>query len=133
MLRGLLKLGLLAGAGWYAYRKLGRKDRSGHGQMEDRFGTTDRPATSGDLTTRLTRLVNQAAEAVRQRTATSADSWRSSGAGFQHMNDASSSERVPREAQAAKLAAMPAVQPNEAFAETAARVARGEAAGTPSR
>jgi hypothetical protein len=133
MLRGLLKLGLLAGAGWYAYRKLGRQNRPGHGQTDDLFGTTDRSATSGDFGTRLTQLVNQAAEAIRQRTATSTDPWREAGPGAQHMNDASSSQRAPREAQAAAMAAMPAVQPNEAFEAAVAHTARGEAVGTPSR
>jgi hypothetical protein len=129
MLRGLLKLGLLAGAGWYAYRKLRPKNQSEYEHSNDLFGTTSRPK-SGDMQDRVTQLVNQAAEAIRERTARSAESRRGAGGGFDHTP---TKDGAPREAHAAAMAAMPAVQPNEAFEDAAARVAKGETAPAPAR
>ena len=113
MVRGLVILGLLGGVGWYAYRKLmggGAGRVTAEGSPFAREGSTD----AGGVTARVTQSVGQAAAAARQVATTAASKARSvvpgSGGGATDQTDAEG-DGEPREARAAAMATMQAVQP----------------------
>ncbi len=111
MVRGLVILGALAGAGWYAYRKV-VGGGIGSTTAQGTAGTGDRSSTAGGITGRVTQSVSQAATAARQAATTAATKVRTAvPVGGGAAADQTEQDGSPREARAAALAAMPAVQP----------------------
>ena len=90
-MRGVVTLGILAGTGWYLYRKLtGGGTRSGMGAG----------------------LVERLPQPVRQAVNTAASRVQAATAGSQRTPDGEQSDSgSPAEARAAAMAGMPAVQP----------------------
>ena len=116
-MRGLLMLGLLAGAGWYAYRKL---VRSGSGPVAAEGPSFSQEAADGTGTARarVTQAASQAAAAVRQADTThlskdqaARPSKRDQATDQPEMESGLAGDAVPPEARAAAMATMPAVQP----------------------
>ncbi len=116
MVRGLVILGLLSGAGWYAYRKA---VRGGVGQVTagGSAGDESQPSQSGDVMGRVTQSVNQAATTARQMATAAATKARAAiadggGAAGRAEPETAQAETgaTPREARAAAMAGMPAVQ-----------------------
>ena len=117
MMRGLIILRVLAGVGYYAYRTL-LGGGTGPVTADDAAGTGDRSAAAGGITERVTRSVSQAATAARQAATTAATNVRAAvpgaggeGAAADRARPETEQDGSPREARAAAMAAMPAVQP----------------------
>ena len=115
MMRGLVILGLLAGAGWYAYRRV-MGGGTGPVTAEGPAGAGDQSAAAGGLTERVTQSVRQAATTARQAATSAATKVRAAapiggGAAADQMQPETEQDGSPREARAAAMAAMPAVQP----------------------
>jgi hypothetical protein len=90
-MRGLMMLGLLAGAGWYLYRKV---------------------LGSGDASTTGAKLAERLPPSVRQAVNTAASKVQSATAGTQGAaHDESAYSGSSAETRAAMMAGMPAVQP----------------------
>jgi len=114
MLRGVIILGALAGAGWYAYRKV-TGGATGPVPADGPARTGDRSAAAGDLSERVTRAVSQAATTARQAATTAASKARAAvpGGGGATVDQPPSDREMdgaPPEARAAAMAAMPAFQ-----------------------
>ena len=114
MMRGLVILGLLAAAGYYAYRRLlGGEAAPAMGSGP--AGATDRSAGAGGIAERVTQSVGQAATVARQAASTAATKVRAAAPIGGATDDQAQADREregsPREARAAAMAAMPAVQP----------------------
>ena len=117
MFRGVVTLGLLAGAGWYAYRRLVGRGSEPVATAGPPF-SHDAPGTAGSVRERVTQSVSQAAAAARQAATGVASKARAAVPGKRDeaidqpdAADDGEAEAVPREARAAAMAAMPAVQP----------------------
>ena len=115
MIRGLVILGALAGVGWYAYRKV-MAGGTGTITADGSAGTGDRSAAAGGIAERVTQSVSQAATAARQAATTAATKVRAAspiggGAAADQAQPETEQDGSPREARAAAMAAMPAVQP----------------------
>lgn len=115
MIRGLVILGLLAGGGYYAYRKV-MGGGTGPVTADGHAGTGDQSAAAGGITERVSQSVSQAATAARQAATTAATKVRAvvpvgGGDPADHAQPATEQDGSPREARAAAMAAMPAVQP----------------------
>lgn len=120
MLGGVVKVALLAGVGWYAYRTLVAA-RPAPVADTGAAGRATGPAGTDDLATRVVQVMSQAATAARQalNRVTTTDGGGAGGSRSQTDDrtptgngSASRSETdAPPEARAAAMAAMPAVQP----------------------
>ena len=115
MLRGLVTLGLLAGAGVYAYRKVSGGG-TGAVRADGPAGSGDPSTAAGGITERVTQAVGQAATAARQAATSVAGTVRAAapsggGAATDQAPPEMEQDGSPREARAAAMAAMPAVQP----------------------
>ena len=108
-MRGLLKLALLAGAGWYAYRKL-VANRSEPRAVEGDPFARDGSAGASDVGARVKQAASQAAEAARQAASTAASKARATMAGTRGEATDLPADAEPPEVRAAAMAAMPAVQ-----------------------
>lgn len=105
----LLKLGLLAGAGYFAYKKLtGNKAHSLEGSS-DPWGEAQH-RNENSLREQITRTVNQAINAAKE----GRSRFRMSSSGSEAESGGSTSGQ-PREAQAARMAAQPAPPPAGEF------------------
>ncbi len=121
MIRSVVILGLLAAAGWYAYRKVmggGTRPVTADGAA----GTGDQSNDVSAITGRVTQSVSQAAVAVRQAATTAVSKARAAvplGGGDVADRGQPETERdgAPPEARAAAMAAMPAVQPPASLPE----------------
>ena len=124
MVRGLLILGMLAGAGWYAYQKL-----LGSGQVSaDGTSFADQGAdAAGGVGAKVSQSVSQAAAAARQAATTVAEKARAAvpsnqgGPGEQTGAESGGADAMPREARAAAMATMQAVQPPATIPEPEVR------------
>ena len=124
MVRGLLILGLLAGGGWYAYRKL-----VGSGQVAADGASFSGQGSdaAGGVAARVTQSVSQAASVARQAATTVAEKARAAvpgsqgGAGEQTGTESGTADAMPREARAAAMATMQAVQPPATIPEPEVR------------
>ena len=110
MVRGVLMLGLLAGAGWYAYRKLvgSGSDRV---TAEGAAVTGDGAEAGGRGRARVTQSVSQAAAAARQAATTVASKARAAVPGSRGEVTDLPTAAEPPGVRAAVMAGMPAVQP----------------------
>ena len=110
MVRGVLMLGLLAGAGWYAYRKLvgSGSDRV---TAEGATFTGDGAEAGGRGRARVPQSVSQAAAAARQAATTVASKARAAVPGRRGEVADLPPDAEPPEVRAAVMAGMPAVQP----------------------
>ena len=109
-MRGLLILGLLAGAGWYAYRKL-LGSGSDPVTAEAASFPGDGAEAGGSVSTRVTQSVSQAAAAARQAASTVASKARAAVPGNRGESSDQPADAEPPEVRAAEMASMPAVQP----------------------
>lgn len=76
MIRRLVILGALAGAGWYAYRRVVVGNATGPVTADGPAAPGDRPAAAGDITGRVTQSMSQAATAARQAATAAANKVR---------------------------------------------------------
>ena len=109
-MRGLLKLALLAGAGWYAYRKL-VGNRSESLAAEGEPFARDGSAGAGDVGARVRHAARQAAETARQAASAAASTARATMASTRGEATDLPADAEPPEVRAAAMAGMPAVQP----------------------
>ena len=117
MVRGLLILGLLAGAGWYAYRKVVTSG-SERVPAEGAAVAGDGAATGGSVSARVTQSVSQAAAAARQTATSVASKARAAVPGRRgETTDDLPADAEPPEVRAAVMAGMPAVQPPASIPE----------------
>ena len=115
MMRGLVILGLLAGASYYAYRRV-MGGGTGPVPADGPAGAGDQSAATGGITERVTQSVRQAATTARQAATTAATKVRAAapiggGAAAGQAQPEMEQDGSPREARAAAMAGMPAVQP----------------------
>ena len=108
MVGGLVKLALLAGAGWYAYRKLAGGGSSA--TERDPFAQGG-SAEAGGVGARVRESVSQAASAARRAAETVAGKAGTTVPGGRGADADRSAEAEPAEVRAAAMAGMPAVQP----------------------
>ena len=110
MVRGFLLLGLLAGAGWYAYRRL---VGSGSDRVTAEGGAVagDGAAAEGGVRARVSQSVSQAAAAARQAATKVAGTARAVATGRRDEPSDLPTDAEPPEVRAAVMAGMPAVQP----------------------
>ena len=109
-MRGLLILGLLAGAGWYAYRKL-MGSGSGPVTTEGTSLAGGDAEAGGGVSARLTQSVSQAAAAARQAATTVASKARAAVPSSRGEASDQPADAEPPEVRAAAMATMQAVQP----------------------
>ena len=109
-MRGFLKLALLVGAGWYAYRKLLGSGRQSLDAESDPFAR-EGSAETGDVRARARQAASQAAAAARQAASTAASKARAKMPSSRgEVTDQPADAESP-EVRAAAMATMPAVQP----------------------
>src|SRR5215207_2011737 len=110
MIRGLVKLGLLAGAGWYAYRKLagGRNESLATGRDPFAGG---RAGEADGVGAQLRRSAREAADVARRAATTLAGRAGAAVPGQRGETTNRPAEAEPPEVRAAVMAGMPAVQP----------------------
>lgn len=107
MLRGVIILGALAGAGWYAYRKV-MGSGTGLVPADGPIGTGDRSAAGG-IAERVRQSVSQAATTtVNKVRGAAADGGQQAPA--DHAPPATEADGTLPEVRAAAMAAMPAMQ-----------------------
>lgn len=109
----LLKLGLLAGAGYYAYKKISANQARSSGMGNDPWGDAQQSNNNG-LLGQLTRTVNQAINSAKQGGSRFGMSSSSSGYDAGSGGTGATSGQ-PREAQSARMAAEPAPPPSGEF------------------
>jgi hypothetical protein len=119
MIRGLVKLALLAGAGWYAYRKLAGGRNESPATERDPFAG-GRSGEADGVGAQLRRSASEAAVVARRAATTMAGRVGAAVPG-QRGEKADRPAAEPPEVRAAAMAGMPAVQPPATMPEPEVR------------